>query len=231
MAEQQRIAKTRGRYRLKARADAMDRTRERITEAAIELHGTVGPAATTLSAVAKRAGVTRATLYRHFSTEADLFAACSGEWLSRHPRPNMEAWIAIDDPIERLRHALGELYAYYRQTEQMVGNLLRDLPALPTQIAANLASYPARMADALEHGWAGPNVARHAALLLVVSFEAWKILAGAGIDDAEAAEMMAGFVLGPIGAADQAPDDRSDATNAASVGVAPSPSFAPSRAG
>ncbi len=113
----------------------MDRTRERITRAAIELHGTIGPAATTMSAVAEKAGVTRATLYRHFANEEALFSACSADWLAANPRPDLARWAAIDDPTERLRTALDELYAYNRSTEAMRANLLRDIDALPARIA------------------------------------------------------------------------------------------------
>ena len=88
MAERDRIAKKRRPYQLRARADAMDRTRARITQAAIELHGSIGPAATTMSSVAERAGVTRATLYRHFPNEEILFRACSAEWRSANPAPD-----------------------------------------------------------------------------------------------------------------------------------------------
>ena len=86
MAEHNRLTKAARPYRLRARAAAMDRTRERITHAAVELHGTIGPAATTMSAVAELAGVTRATLYRHFPNEEALFTACSTDWLAANPR-------------------------------------------------------------------------------------------------------------------------------------------------
>src|SRR5262245_60669432 len=69
-------------YELKRRAEDMAATHRRITEAAIELHGTVGPSRTTMSAVAERAGVERRTLYRHFPNEADLFAACSTHYFA-----------------------------------------------------------------------------------------------------------------------------------------------------
>ena len=113
-------------YELKKRAEEMAETHLRITEAAIELHGTVGPARTTLSAVAKRAGVERRTLYRHFPTEADLFAACSAHYFAANPLPDLDAWRAIRDPHERLGRALDELYAYYERTEPMFSNVLRD---------------------------------------------------------------------------------------------------------
>ena len=125
-------------YELKKRADEMAETHRRITEAAIELHGTVGPARTTLSAVAKRAGVERRTLYRHFPTEADLFAACSTHYFAAYPWPDLDAWRAIGDPQRRLEHALDELYAYYERTGPMLGNVLRDAdssssPATPSR--------------------------------------------------------------------------------------------------
>jgi AcrR family transcriptional regulator len=77
----------------------------RITDAAIELHGTVGPSRTTLSAVAKRAGVERRTLYRHFPTEIDLFAACSTHYLTTNPWPDPGTWRAIGDPQQRLERS------------------------------------------------------------------------------------------------------------------------------
>src|SRR5215210_2383970 len=89
-------------YELKKRAEEMAQTHRRITEAAIELHGTVGPSRTTMSAVAKRAGVERRTLYRHFPNEADLFVACSTHYFDANPWPELGDWRAIRDPQERL---------------------------------------------------------------------------------------------------------------------------------
>src|SRR5437763_13834809 len=114
-------------YRMKARAELQERTRQRITESAVELHGTLGPSRTSLSAVAERAGVRRSTLYRHFPDEAALFVACTDHWMSEHPLPDLEAWSDVSDPGERLRRALTEIYAYYADAEPMLTNLLRDL--------------------------------------------------------------------------------------------------------
>src|SRR4051794_4117664 len=113
-------------YELKKRAEDMAGTRLRITEAAIELHGSVGPSRTTLSAVAKRAGVERRTLYRHFPNEAELFAACSTHYFDANPWPDLGSWRAIRDPRQRLERALDELYAYYERTEPMLSQVLRD---------------------------------------------------------------------------------------------------------
>jgi AcrR family transcriptional regulator len=116
----------RRKYELKKRADDMAETKRRITEAAVELHGTVGPARTTVSAIAQRAGVQRHTVYRYFPTDTDLFAACSAHFRAVHAWPDAEAWLAITDPEERLEHALDELYAYYERTAPMYNNILRD---------------------------------------------------------------------------------------------------------
>src|SRR5690349_996874 len=113
-------------YEQRKRAESVADTRRRITEAAIELHGTVGPARTTMSAVAKRAGVERRTLYRHFPNEADLFEACSSHYFAANPSPDLDGWRATRDPRERLTRALDELYAYYERTAPMLSNVLRD---------------------------------------------------------------------------------------------------------
>lgn len=114
-------------YRMTVRAELQQRTRRRITESAAELHGTIGPARTSMSAVAARAGVRRSTLYRHFPDEAALFAACSSHWAAQHPLPALEVWARIRDPELRLRTALGELYGFYERGEPMLANLVRDL--------------------------------------------------------------------------------------------------------
>src|SRR5947199_9408315 len=104
-------------YRKKRRAEHEEQTRLRITEAAEDLHGTLGPSRTSISAVAARAGVRRSTVYRHFPDEAALFAACSSHWAALNPPPDLEAWAAILDAEARLASALLQLYGYYPRTE------------------------------------------------------------------------------------------------------------------
>ncbi len=118
-------------YEKKKRAELEEETRRRITETAVELHGTVGPARTSISAIAERAGVRRSTVYRHFPDEESLFDACSSHWAAENPLPDPTSWEAIEDPDERLRTALTDLYAFYRRTERMVENLLRDENTVP----------------------------------------------------------------------------------------------------
>src|SRR5271157_841177 len=106
-------------YHLKKRAERQAETRLRIAEATAALHREIGPAATTISAIAERAGVERLTVYRHFPDESELFQACQHVFRTAHPRPEISSWVSIADPQERLRRALRDTYAYYRETEAM----------------------------------------------------------------------------------------------------------------
>src|SRR5213082_3810544 len=121
-------------YQLKRRAERQDQTRQRIIEATIELHQTIGPAATTVSEIAERAQVGRVTVYRHFPDEPTLARACSGQYFERHPLPDPEHWQAIPDPVERLRTGLRETYAYHRATEAMITRVLADASYHPVVV-------------------------------------------------------------------------------------------------
>src|SRR4051794_10665805 len=111
---------TRG-YTLKRRAEQQAETRLRIVEAAVELHGELGPALTTLSMVAERAGVQRHTLYAHFPDERSLFMACSGLALERNPLPDPSGWRTIADRNTRLRTGLAAIYAWYERNRDLIG--------------------------------------------------------------------------------------------------------------
>ena len=187
-------------YELKQRAEAQATTRQRIVDATVALHGSLGPARTTISAIAERAGVQRLTVYRHFPDELSLFRACSGHWAIEHPPPDPARWAAVADPEERLAVALGELYAYFRATEQMTANVRRDLPQLPVlqELAARAAEYWNTVRTALDRGWKARGRRRRLVRAIVghaVQFETWRSLVRTeGLADAEAAEVMVGLV-------------------------------------
>lgn len=185
-------------YRQKKRAERLAETRQRITEVTVDLHRSVGPAATTISEVARRAGVQRMTVYNHFPDEATLFAACSSHWRALHPTPDVTLWAFIDDPSDRLRRALEELYAWYRQTEPMTANVLRDaevLPALRPILENGLLRYLERargvLGDAFE-GCGGPRERIDAAVRAATDFHLWRCLAPLG--DREAAVIACALV-------------------------------------
>lgn len=174
----------------------MEQTRRRIAEAAMQLHGTVGPAYTSMSAVAERAGVTRMTLYRHFPTEQELFGACSSLWRDLHPRPSPERWTAVT-PRQRVGQALAELYPYYQANAAMLTNLLRDAHAVPKALREGMAAAPEQMADVLVDAW---PPARHTAelkatLTHVCRFETWRSLNQAGLDPTLSASTAVEWVM------------------------------------
>jgi AcrR family transcriptional regulator len=178
----------------------MAATRQRITEAAVELHGTVGPARTTLSAVAERAGVQRHTVYRHFPTEADLYDACSAHYFTTNPWPELQPWRAISDPQLRLAHALEELYAYYERTQPMFSNVLRDAE-LVEAVRHTLIPMQTYLAEATEILAAGRPIRgrrRHvlaAALHHALDFHTWRSLTtAAAIGRTEAVELVTALV-------------------------------------
>src|SRR6476469_385866 len=183
-------------YQKKLRAEQQEGTRHRIVEAMVALHREVGPARTTISAIAERAGVQRLTVYRHFPDERALFRACSGHWAALHPLPDPSAWSAIDDPAARLALALAELYAHYGETEQMNANIRRDLPIVPAiqEIAASRAPYWESLHTALLRGWNVRGRRRRrldAVIGHAVDFETWRSLARRqGVGDEEAVALM-----------------------------------------
>jgi AcrR family transcriptional regulator len=185
-------------YELKKRAERLADTRRRITEATVELHRTVGPAATQINEVARRAGVQRMTVYNHFPDEASLLAACSSHWRALHPAPDPAAWRAAEDGGERLRLGLGELYAWYRETEPMTANVLRDaqiLPSLRSIIEGGLLRFLDQARQILTEPIDARGRSRErvdAAARAAVDFHLWRTLAPLG--DADAAELAAGLV-------------------------------------
>lgn len=186
-------------YELKKRAEQMAETRLRITEAAIELHGTLGPSRTTMSAVAERAGVERRTLYRHFPSEAELFAACSSHYFAANPWPDLHAWRSIPDPGERLTRALDELYAYYARTEPMLSKVLRDaeLVELARDAVAPLHAFLREAAEVLARGRPARGRRRQlleGALRHALAFSTWRSLAENGIARPDAVKLVAALV-------------------------------------
>jgi AcrR family transcriptional regulator len=191
--------RTKRKYEMKKRAEEVAETHLRITEAAIDLHGSIGPSRTTLSAVAKRAGVERRTLHRHFPTEAGLFAACSAHYFAANPWPDLAAWRAIRDPEQRLARALDELYAYYERTEPMFSNVLRDAELLDfaRDAVAPLGAYLEEAADVLATGRRVRGRRRErlgAALRHALAFSTWRSLSAGGVDRSDAVKLVTALV-------------------------------------
>ena len=137
---------------MRRRAEQIDETRQRITEATVRLHTTVGPGSTTIAGVAKEAGVTRLTVYRHFEDLDELFQACITHWVATNPLPDLDAWRAIPSRDERVRRALGELYAWYGQRHEELHPIYRDFEAMPESARQSTAA----LFDAIAAGMMSP---------------------------------------------------------------------------
>lgn len=186
-------------YEQRQRAESRADTKRRIVEATVALHETVGPGRTTISAIAEAAQVQRLTVYRHFSDDLALFRACSAHWSAVNPVPDPATWAQIADPPQRLQAALEEIYAFFRATEGMTSNLLRDLPDSPAlqEAAAPFLQFWGSVLDVLDRGWAARGRRREvtrAAIGHAIEFETWRSLARQGLDNRSAAELMVALV-------------------------------------
>nr|WP_157341812.1 TetR/AcrR family transcriptional regulator [Nocardioides sp. MAH-18] len=187
-------------YEQRRRAEQQEETRRRIVEAAVGLHGAIGPARTSLSAVAEKAGVQRNTLYRYFPDERELLHACSAHYSELNPVPTTDGWSDVEDPLERAGAGLRALYAYWEANQQMVAHVLRDAESEPL------------VREVSEARWGVPLGAIRAALLggatdregaatvdLAIGFRTWQSLRHSGLSTADAADLMARVVARALG--------------------------------
>lgn len=183
-------------YELKARARRQAETRQRIVEAAVELHTSVGPARTTISGIAGRAGVERHTVYAHFPDDRALFRACSEHWAGRHPMPNLETLAEIDDPVRRLRRGLGEMYVWYESVEADLALFVRDASVVPANadVLDEMTADFATLVDAISRGWPRRKSVK-AAIGHAFEFETWRSLVRRqGLSRTQAVDTMARLV-------------------------------------
>ena len=166
------------RYELRRRAERQAETRRRIVDSTVELHTSVGPARTTISAIAERAGVERHTVYAHFPDERELFHACSAHWRGLHPLPNGSGWDRIADPARRLRAALNDVYAWYELVEDDLAIFSRDagVHSLTAELVGQRERAVGSLRDVLIDGWPRRKAVR-AAIGHALDFETWRSLA------------------------------------------------------
>jgi len=201
-------------YAQKRRAEQQAETRRRIVEAIVALHREVGPARTTISAIAERAGVERLTVYRHFADGAAMLEACSAHFNQEVAWPDPAEWAGVTEPAERLRSALLAFYGYYRRAEDMLVQVQRDAPLLPAlaPVLAPWERFVAEVREGVLDGWVarGPARARLvAAVAHAFRFETWRSLARAeGLGDADAADLMVALAQAAAGPARRSPARR-----------------------
>lgn len=186
------------RYTLKARGEQMAETRARIVEAIMQLHQEVGPSQTTVSAIAEKAGVERLTVYRHFSNEAEMLAACSHRYFELNPPPNPTAWKAELDPVSRTKRGLADLYAFYGRTAPMFEKVYRDvgLSDATKNVVARFDEHVRGMADVMAAAWPRDQVAARRRLILrhAAKFATWQSLEAEDVSDQEKVALLLDWV-------------------------------------
>jgi AcrR family transcriptional regulator len=205
-------------YTQRARARRREELHRRITKAAVQLHGSVGPARTTVRDIAKLAGVRRATVYNHFSSDLELYDACSSLWFSENPPPDPTGWAEISDPAERIKVALEAMYEYYGRGREMLGNVLRDTPQVPSlREVLRLKWWPLMemMVATLAEGWSDlesdkgtqvetssqqpveshdGNLRLNASLRVALDFFTWQTMSKSGLSAHQAARLAAAWI-------------------------------------
>ena len=181
------------------RLEKIEETRARIAQATFELHATIGPAKTSISAIAERAGVQRHTVYYHFPDMISLFKACTAHGLRVTGPPDPESWRAIAEPIDRVRTALGELYAYYTENARLMGNVIRDMPLIAGGIEGGQQFFELNEVwfQALLEGW--PSSADGAeglgvAIRHALDYGTWLSLTSQGMSNDQARDAMVSFI-------------------------------------
>jgi AcrR family transcriptional regulator len=176
---------------MRRRAEHVDETRLRITEAAMRMHTTVGPSATSIAGVADAAGVTRLTVYRHFPDMETLFATCSAHWFELHPAPDPSTWADIADTEDRIRKGLSAIYAWYEDAGRELYPIHRDLADVPARARAGIVERRHALAESLlgsAPGASDPVRRRRAVARHVVDVGTWHHLRESGLSPAEALE-------------------------------------------
>lgn len=193
---------TRRPYTLRRRLARLDETKERITAAAFGLHATIGPSRTTISAIAERAGVQRHTVYHHFPDLETLFEACTAHGMRVTGIPQAADWVVIEDPRERLRRGLTDLYAYYRGNERMLATILGDAagsapPTEPDLFERHMATLYETLVDPWRKG-GDPDLTVTALIAHAMGFDTWRSLTRAGLSDDEARDLLLNVVVGTV---------------------------------
>ena len=165
-----------------ARAHAVARTRQQIIDAAAaRVRASAEPLA--LADVATRAGVSRATLYRHFASVTSLLDAVAADLLARARFDKLLSALDAPDPVQALRQVVSAGTGIWATDTSLVRNLLvlaRTQPAIVPVIerlelgrAAALENLAERLHQAgrLRDGLNLPEAVD--LLLVITAFNAW----------------------------------------------------------
>ncbi|MGD8577386.1 MAG: TetR/AcrR family transcriptional regulator [Thiohalophilus sp.] len=187
-------------YQQKARAEQARETRQQIVEAAVKLHEKLGPAKTSIMAIAEEAGVQRLTVYRHFPDDAGLFEACTSHWLSMHPPPSVAD---AGDPVEpraQTEKTLLAVYDYYRANERMWTGAYRDVDEVEAlqEPMGRVEAYFDSMRDDLLANWKVPAKDKKQLSLSLrhcLRFTTWRSLKTESLSDKQMVKLVMNWLV------------------------------------
>jgi AcrR family transcriptional regulator len=184
---------------MKRRAEALESTRNQIVWATMQLHAEKGAAATSQADIAARAGVSPATVYRHFPTLGSLVRACGGQiWTAvSPPRPEDAGRLfeGLGTTHERLEKFVEEVSAFYARAWLPLQNARQDrsrVPELDEEMRWIEAGLEALAREALRLEEAGEP--RVQVLLALTDFGVWESLRDHGITADAAPKMLLDLV-------------------------------------
>ncbi|MEO3807944.1 TetR family transcriptional regulator [Sphaerisporangium sp. B11E5] len=161
--------------------------RGRLEEAALDLYIERGFEQTTVAEIAKRAGLTERTFFRHFADKREVLFGGSGE-LQERLVDAVTAAPGAATPIDTITAALeavGTLFADRHEKSQRRQSVISANPELQERELIKLARLSRALADALRHrGVPDPaaSLAAEAGITVFrVAFERW--IAGTGRPD------------------------------------------------
>jgi AcrR family transcriptional regulator len=173
------------RYRSQLRAQQAEETRARILDATVRVSAG-GVAFLSIPLVAREAGVSVPTVYRHFATKRDLLAAVYPHVMRRAGLDE----VVVPRAMAELRQGLR---AYFEQTDSL-GALDRAAMASPASDEVRRLSMPRRLAafrrvaDSIEPKPSEVNRDRIARLLVILTASSalrlWRDQLGSSVDEA-----------------------------------------------
>jgi len=186
-------------YTKTRRAQQESQTRERIVEALVELHQELGPANTSVKAVAEKAGVQRLTVYRYFPDEVSMLQACSTHWWGLNPPPGIDQWANIENSADRCAAAFTAFYRYYHQTEDMWKKLYRDVGEIESlkKIMMQYENILDDIRDDLLAAWKAKGKRKQQLSLTIrhcLAFSTWQSLKEAKLNDSQMANLVVSWL-------------------------------------
>src|SRR5690348_12102331 len=187
------------RYDMGARADAVSETKTRIIAAAMDLHAKRGVQATRWEEIAEQAGVSIATMYRHFPSLKELVPACARTVFDVIAPLTVEQatvkYAKLDDPSDRLAFLVKANVHCYGRGEQWLHAAYRErdfIPELDTALRIIEDSGRALIEAAMQRRL---GKVEEATLCTLLDFPFYKSLRSAGLDPRAAEKVIARLVL------------------------------------